>query len=118
MWPRRSRPLSAPRVTVWWRGQQGYLSSFTEGKTTLSPTDVPGDYGAFVEYEPVLGRYLLLAGAARFAIEGPRVNPRVAFGLSVAEMAPLTARRGRAGLLTRNCSVADLRAHTLGKEDL
>ena len=34
----------------------------------------------------ILGRYLLIAGALRFAIEFIRVNERVAFGLSVAHL--------------------------------
>ena len=37
----------------------------------------------------VLGRYLVLAGAARFLIEFIRVNPRVAFGLTVAQWVSL-----------------------------
>jgi phosphatidylglycerol:prolipoprotein diacylglycerol transferase len=37
----------------------------------------------------VLGRYLVLAGAARFVIEFIRVNPRVAFGLTVAQWVSL-----------------------------
>ena len=42
-----------------------------------------------VPHALVLGRYLLLAGAARFAIEFIRVNQRVALGLSVAQWASL-----------------------------
>ena len=37
----------------------------------------------------VLGRYLIAAGALRFAVEFLRVNARVAFGLSVAHIASL-----------------------------
>jgi phosphatidylglycerol:prolipoprotein diacylglycerol transferase len=37
----------------------------------------------------VLGRYLILTGAARFAIEILRVNVRVAFGLTVAQFAAI-----------------------------
>ena len=39
----------------------------------------------------VLGTYLLLAGAVRFAIEFIRINERVALGLSVAHLASLAA---------------------------
>jgi prolipoprotein diacylglyceryltransferase len=39
----------------------------------------------------VLGRYLLGAGALRFAVEFLRVNERVAFGLSVAHIVSLVA---------------------------
>jgi phosphatidylglycerol---prolipoprotein diacylglyceryl transferase len=38
----------------------------------------------------VLGRYLILAGAARFLIEFLRINPRVALGLTVAQWGTLT----------------------------
>jgi phosphatidylglycerol:prolipoprotein diacylglycerol transferase len=37
----------------------------------------------------VLGRYLVLAGAARFLIEFIRVNDRVLFGLTVAHLLSL-----------------------------
>lgn len=37
----------------------------------------------------VLGRYLVLAGAARFAIEFVRINTRVSFGLTVAHWTSL-----------------------------
>ena len=37
----------------------------------------------------MLGRYLVLAGLARFAIEFVRVNVRVAFGLTVAQYGAL-----------------------------
>jgi phosphatidylglycerol---prolipoprotein diacylglyceryl transferase len=49
----------------------------------------------------VLGAYLLLAGAVRFAIEFIRVNEHVAGPLSVAHVAALAAMAGGALLLTR-----------------
>ena len=49
----------------------------------------------------VLGRYLLVAGTLRFAIEFIRVNQRVAFGLSVAHLASIgVAAVGAAFLVT------------------
>ena len=47
----------------------------------------------------VLGRYLLMAGTVRFAIEFIRVNERVAFGLSVAHLASIGVAAVGAGFL-------------------
>jgi phosphatidylglycerol:prolipoprotein diacylglycerol transferase len=45
------------------------------------------------------GRYLVLAGAARFLVEFVRINPRVAFGLSVAQLVSLLLIVVGAGLM-------------------
>jgi phosphatidylglycerol:prolipoprotein diacylglycerol transferase len=50
----------------------------------------------------VLGAYLVLAGAIRFAIEFIRVNQRVAGPLTVAHLASLTAVVAGVVLLTRS----------------
>jgi phosphatidylglycerol:prolipoprotein diacylglycerol transferase len=50
----------------------------------------------------VLGRYLVGAGALRFAIEFIRVNERVAFGLSVAHLVSLAVVAIGIGMLTRS----------------
>ncbi len=47
----------------------------------------------------VLGRYLVAAGALRFAVEFLRVNVRVAFGLSVAHIVSLIAIGAGAAIL-------------------
>ena len=47
----------------------------------------------------MLGRYLVGAGALRFAIEFIRVDKRVALGLSVAHFVSLTAVAAGVGLL-------------------
>jgi prolipoprotein diacylglyceryltransferase len=47
----------------------------------------------------VLGRYLVGAGALRFAVEFLRVNERVAFGLSVAHIVSLIAIGAGAAVL-------------------
>ena len=47
----------------------------------------------------VLGRYLVGAGALRFAVEFLRVNERVAFGLSVAHIVSLIAIGAGAAIL-------------------
>ena len=49
----------------------------------------------------VLGRYLVLAGAARFGIEIVRVNTRVALGLTVAQFAALGIAAAGVVLLAR-----------------
>jgi phosphatidylglycerol:prolipoprotein diacylglycerol transferase len=49
----------------------------------------------------VLGRYLLLAGFIRFAIEFVRVNVRVALGLTVAQYGALVLMSGGAVLIWR-----------------
>jgi phosphatidylglycerol:prolipoprotein diacylglycerol transferase len=50
----------------------------------------------------ILGRYLVLAGTARFVIEFIRVNPRVALGLTVAQCASVVIAGIGAVLLTRS----------------
>jgi phosphatidylglycerol---prolipoprotein diacylglyceryl transferase len=50
----------------------------------------------------VLGRYLVLAGAARFLIEFIRVNPRVVFGLTVAQCVSLLVAGLGSALLLRS----------------
>ena len=49
----------------------------------------------------VLGRYLLAAGALRFAVEFLRVNVRVAAGLSVAHLVSLAAIAAGAVIVSR-----------------
>jgi phosphatidylglycerol---prolipoprotein diacylglyceryl transferase len=49
----------------------------------------------------VLGRYLLVAGLARFGIEFVRVNVRVAFGLTVAQYGALLITLAGAALVAR-----------------
>jgi phosphatidylglycerol:prolipoprotein diacylglycerol transferase len=50
------------------------------------------------------GRYLVLAGLARFLVEFVRINPRVAFGLSVAQFVSLGLMVIGAALLIRRRS--------------
>lgn len=50
----------------------------------------------------VLGRYLVLGGAIRFAIEFVRVNERVLFGLTVAHLASLVMMAAGLALLSTN----------------
>jgi phosphatidylglycerol:prolipoprotein diacylglycerol transferase len=50
----------------------------------------------------VLGRYLLSAGALRFAIEFIRVNERVAIGLSLAHFVSIAVAAVGAGMLATN----------------
>jgi phosphatidylglycerol:prolipoprotein diacylglycerol transferase len=52
----------------------------------------------------VLGRYLVLVGAARFVIEFIRINPRVALGLTVAQWASLGLMALGASLLRRRAN--------------
>jgi phosphatidylglycerol:prolipoprotein diacylglycerol transferase len=49
----------------------------------------------------VLGRYLLIAGTVRFAIEFIRVNERVLFGLTVAHLVSLVLMIGGAVMVAR-----------------
>jgi phosphatidylglycerol:prolipoprotein diacylglycerol transferase len=57
---------------------------------------------ANVNARVVLGRYLVLAGLTRFAIEFVRVNVRVAFGLTVAQFGALTIAAAGALLMATN----------------
>ena len=47
----------------------------------------------------VFGRYLIYAGTARFLIEFVRINPKVALGLTVAQLGTLVLMAGGAALL-------------------
>src|SRR2546428_7918232 len=50
----------------------------------------------------ILALYLVLSGAARFLVEFVRVNPRIAFGLTEAQLASLTlVAIGGGGLVSR-----------------
>jgi alpha-beta hydrolase superfamily lysophospholipase len=64
---------------------KAYLSSFTRGATTLSPTDVPGDFAALVDYAargasapPILIGVSEGAGLCVLAAGDDRVKGRVA----------------------------------------
>jgi phosphatidylglycerol:prolipoprotein diacylglycerol transferase len=54
----------------------------------------------------VLGRYLIYAGTARFLIEFVRINPKVALGLTVAQLGTLVLIAGGVWLLTTGRSAA------------
>jgi prolipoprotein diacylglyceryltransferase len=54
----------------------------------------------------VLGRYLLAAGAVRFAIEFIRINERVLWGLTVAHLVSLALMVAGVVLLSRPGAVA------------
>jgi len=60
--------------------------------------------------ELVLARYLSLAGAARFAIEFIRINPRVALGMTVAQF-------GSIGLVLAGFLLWLKRAHIASSQD-
>lgn len=60
----------------------------------------------------VLGRYLVIAGAVRFAIEFIRVNERVLWGLTVAHLVSLGLMAAGGAMLTRQTSPADSRKRT------
>jgi phosphatidylglycerol:prolipoprotein diacylglycerol transferase len=55
----------------------------------------------------VLGRYLVLAGLARFLIEFVRVNVRVALGLTVAQYGALTIAAAGALLIAWTATSTD-----------